>query len=202
MNSLPRLLNKLTLLTWWRTNTSKSVIGFFPRFLCVCDCATHLFLPVNQHRAVRNPNYGWRALRLLSRRSPHFFQPTNQKFKSLADYLDSMVSKLAKELPVRNCFLPLNVLTKTLCAGLKKKEMLILILIPSHRRTSLLKRSRRERRMTTIMATIFSKTMTVSLSGHFFNMTSPFFFSQSSVNTFIWILNSILKESSFHYLMH
>lgn len=58
-------------------------------------------LPVNTYRVVKNPNYGWRALRLLSRRSPHFFQPTNQKFKSLADYLDSMVSKLAKELPVR-----------------------------------------------------------------------------------------------------
>jgi len=55
---------------------------------------------------VRNPNYGWRALRLLSRRSPHFFQPTNQKFKSLADYLDSMVSKLAKELPVRTPVTP------------------------------------------------------------------------------------------------
>ncbi|KAI3374858.1 hypothetical protein L3Q82_021396, partial [Scortum barcoo] len=52
-----------------------------------------------EYKVVRNPNYGWRALRLLSRRSPHFFQPTNQKFKSLADYLDSMVSKLAKELP-------------------------------------------------------------------------------------------------------
>ncbi|XP_030607538.1 THO complex subunit 1 [Archocentrus centrarchus] len=53
----------------------------------------------DEYKVVRNPNYGWRALRLLSRRSPHFFQPTNQKFKSLADYLDSMVSKLAKELP-------------------------------------------------------------------------------------------------------
>uniref|UniRef100_A0A673Y803 THO complex 1 n=1 Tax=Salmo trutta TaxID=8032 RepID=A0A673Y803_SALTR len=50
-------------------------------------------------RVVRNSNYGWRALRLLSRRSPHFFQPTNQQFKSLADYLESMVIKLAKELP-------------------------------------------------------------------------------------------------------
>lgn len=57
---------------------------------------------------MRNPNYGWRALRLLSRRSPHFFQPTNQKFKSLADYLDSMVSKLAKELPVSFCIYPLK----------------------------------------------------------------------------------------------
>ncbi|XP_076001271.1 THO complex subunit 1 [Genypterus blacodes] len=53
----------------------------------------------DEYKAVQNPNYGWRALRLLSRRSPHFFQPTYQKFKSLADYLDSMVSKLAKELP-------------------------------------------------------------------------------------------------------
>uniref|UniRef100_A0A1A8GGP9 THO complex 1 n=1 Tax=Nothobranchius korthausae TaxID=1143690 RepID=A0A1A8GGP9_9TELE len=52
-----------------------------------------------EYKVVRNPNYGWRALRLLSRRSPHFFQPTNQKFKSLADYLDTMVCKLAKELP-------------------------------------------------------------------------------------------------------
>lgn len=51
-------------------------------------------------RVVRNSNYGWRALRLLSRRSPHFFQPTNQQFKSLADYLENMVIKLAKELPV------------------------------------------------------------------------------------------------------
>ncbi|KAM3865711.1 THO complex subunit 1 [Diretmus argenteus] len=53
----------------------------------------------DEYKVVRNSNYGWRALRLLSRRSPHFFQPTNQKFKSLADYLDSMVIKLAKELP-------------------------------------------------------------------------------------------------------
>ncbi|XP_019963041.1 THO complex subunit 1 [Paralichthys olivaceus] len=52
-----------------------------------------------EYKVVRNANYGWRALRLLSRRSPHFFQPTNQKFKSQADYLDTMVSKLAKELP-------------------------------------------------------------------------------------------------------
>ena len=56
--------------------------------------------PCALRRVVRNSNYGWRALRLLSRRSPHFFQPTNQQFKSLADYLESMVIKLAKELPV------------------------------------------------------------------------------------------------------
>ncbi|XP_076149606.1 THO complex subunit 1 [Alosa pseudoharengus] len=53
----------------------------------------------DEYKVVRNSNYGWRALRLLSRRSPHFFQPTNQQFKNLADYLENMVIKLAKELP-------------------------------------------------------------------------------------------------------
>ncbi|XP_055722227.1 THO complex subunit 1-like isoform X2 [Salvelinus fontinalis] len=53
----------------------------------------------DEYKVVHNSNYGWRALRLLSRRSPHFFQPTNQQIKSLADYLESMVIKLAKELP-------------------------------------------------------------------------------------------------------
>ncbi|XP_062850625.1 THO complex subunit 1 [Trichomycterus rosablanca] len=53
----------------------------------------------DQYKVVKNSNYGWRALRLLSRRSPHFFQPTNQQFKSLDEYLENMVIKLAKELP-------------------------------------------------------------------------------------------------------
>ncbi|XP_025027027.1 THO complex subunit 1 isoform X3 [Python bivittatus] len=54
-----------------------------------------------EFKAVNNSNYGWRALRLLARRSPHFFQPTNQQFKSLPEYLENMVIKLAKELPVQ-----------------------------------------------------------------------------------------------------
>ena len=91
-----------------------SYLKFTPqtvRLLCA-------FLSRHFPRVVRNSNYGWRALRLLSRRSPHFFQPTNQKFKSLADYLDSMVSKLAKELPVSVgrglfvCFFLLNVVSQ------------------------------------------------------------------------------------------
>ncbi|XP_078253437.1 THO complex subunit 1 isoform X2 [Rhinoraja longicauda] len=52
-----------------------------------------------EYKVVNNSNYGWRALRLLARRSPHFFQPTNQQFKSLPEYLVNMVIKLAKELP-------------------------------------------------------------------------------------------------------
>ncbi|XP_021120842.1 THO complex subunit 1 isoform X3 [Heterocephalus glaber] len=53
----------------------------------------------SEYKVVNNSNYGWRALRLLARRSPHFFQPTNQQFKSLPEYLENMVIKLAKELP-------------------------------------------------------------------------------------------------------
>ncbi|XP_063779639.1 THO complex subunit 1 [Pseudophryne corroboree] len=52
-----------------------------------------------EYKVVNNSNYGWRALRLLARRSPHFFQPTNQQFRSLPEYLENMVIKLAKELP-------------------------------------------------------------------------------------------------------
>ncbi|XP_053323041.1 THO complex subunit 1 isoform X3 [Spea bombifrons] len=52
-----------------------------------------------EYKVVNNSNYGWRALRLLARRSPHFFLPTNQQFKSLPEYLENMVIKLAKELP-------------------------------------------------------------------------------------------------------
>lgn len=66
----------------------------------ITNYTSELINSLSTLRVVRNSNYGWRALRLLSRRSPHFFQPTNQQFKSLADYLENMVIKLAKELPV------------------------------------------------------------------------------------------------------
>ena len=41
------------------------------------------------------------ALRLLARRSHHFFQPSTNPFKTLPDYLESVVQQLAQELPVR-----------------------------------------------------------------------------------------------------
>lgn len=169
MNSLQRPSNKLTLLTWWRMSTSTfeswfaNSIFFFPppeeqHWLLsqfpLCVCLTLLFLPVNERRVVRNPNYGWRALRLLSRRSPHFFQPTNQKFKSLADYLDSMVSKLAKELPVRKRE-TLWIATKMIHGGREAAESWSYFWFHTCRRTSLLRRSRQERRMTMIMEIIF-----------------------------------------------
>lgn len=100
-------LSRLTQSTWWRRSisklSSKIVEMIFRSLIPVVLPESFTFL--HPFRVVRNSNYGWRALRLLSRRSPHFFQPTNQKFKSLADYLDSMVNKLAKELPVRDLVL-------------------------------------------------------------------------------------------------
>ncbi|VVC96333.1 unnamed protein product [Leptidea sinapis] len=41
--------------------------------------------------------WGWRALRLLARRSPHFFVHTNNPIASLSDYLDDMVKRISRE---------------------------------------------------------------------------------------------------------
>ncbi|CAH0729528.1 unnamed protein product, partial [Brenthis ino] len=41
--------------------------------------------------------WGWRALRLLARRSPHFFVHTNNPIGKLPDYLDDMVKKISRE---------------------------------------------------------------------------------------------------------
>ncbi|XP_068679431.1 THO complex subunit 1-like [Montipora foliosa] len=53
----------------------------------------------DEYKVIKNSNYGWRALRLLARRSHHFFQPSANPFKTLPDYLDSVVQQLAQELP-------------------------------------------------------------------------------------------------------
>lgn len=52
------------------------------------------------NKAMFQSNSGWRSLRLLSQKSPHFFTSTNQPIKSLPLYLESMVNRLAKELPL------------------------------------------------------------------------------------------------------
>ncbi|XP_045450663.1 THO complex subunit 1 [Melitaea cinxia] len=41
--------------------------------------------------------WGWRALRLLARRSPHFFVHTNNPIGRLPDYLDDMVKRITRE---------------------------------------------------------------------------------------------------------
>lgn len=41
---------------------------------------------------LKDGNFGWRALRLLARRSPHFFTYSNNPINKLPDYLAMMVS--------------------------------------------------------------------------------------------------------------
>ncbi|CAE1172265.1 THOC1 [Acanthosepion pharaonis] len=50
-------------------------------------------------KLVNEQVFQWKALRLLARRSPHFFTHTHQPAVSLPVYLESMVTKLAKEMP-------------------------------------------------------------------------------------------------------
>ena len=45
-------------------------------------------------------NFGWRALRLLARRSPHFFTHSNNPINKLPEYLETMIKKIAKDRPV------------------------------------------------------------------------------------------------------
>ncbi|CAH0584087.1 unnamed protein product [Chrysodeixis includens] len=45
----------------------------------------------------RGGGWGWRALRLLARRSPHFFVHTNNPIGRLPDYLTSMVERVTRE---------------------------------------------------------------------------------------------------------
>ncbi|XP_070556038.1 THO complex subunit 1-like [Ptychodera flava] len=53
----------------------------------------------DEYKLVNNSNYAWRALRLMARKSPHFFQPSNQPCKTIPLYLENMITKLAKEKP-------------------------------------------------------------------------------------------------------
>jgi len=55
---------------------------------------------------INNPTYGWKALRLLAAKSPYFFGPipsgSTQTYKKVPQYLDLIVGKMAKDLPVRS----------------------------------------------------------------------------------------------------
>lgn len=50
---------------------------------------------------LRDGNFGWRALRLMARRSPHFFTYSNNPINKLPDYLEMMVKKIAADRPGR-----------------------------------------------------------------------------------------------------
>ena len=51
-----------------------------------------------RQRKIQDDNFSWRALRLLSQKSAHFFLPSNQMVKPLHGYLDTAMEKLSKDL--------------------------------------------------------------------------------------------------------
>lgn len=53
----------------------------------------------SKEKLINDGQFAWRALRLLSHKSPHFFTQSNQPIVPLPKYLENMVNKLAKELP-------------------------------------------------------------------------------------------------------
>lgn len=92
--------------------------NLYPDNLEACKADNRVFLPTleeyfseaieqadpdamveDEYKVIKNGNFGWRALRLLARRSHHFFQPSSNPFKTLPEYLESVVQQLAQELP-------------------------------------------------------------------------------------------------------
>ncbi|XP_014216979.1 THO complex subunit 1 [Copidosoma floridanum] len=53
-----------------------------------------------QYKKVNDGNFGWRALRLLAKRSPHFFVHGNYPINKLPEYLEMMIKKIAKDRPL------------------------------------------------------------------------------------------------------
>jgi len=51
------------------------------------------------YKKVNNGEWGWRALRLMSRRATHFFIAGNNPIARLPEYLETMLGKMAKEMP-------------------------------------------------------------------------------------------------------
>ncbi|KAJ8927851.1 hypothetical protein NQ314_019653 [Rhamnusium bicolor] len=52
-----------------------------------------------EENLLKDGNFGWRALRLLARRSPHFFTYSTTIMNPLSSYLEMMVRKIAHERP-------------------------------------------------------------------------------------------------------
>ncbi|KAF5279274.1 hypothetical protein FQR65_LT15445 [Abscondita terminalis] len=68
------------------------------------DAITQLESPTaikQDEMLLKDGNFGWRALRLLARRSPHFFTYSNNPINQLPDYLEMMVRKIAADRPGR-----------------------------------------------------------------------------------------------------
>ncbi|XP_034250711.1 THO complex subunit 1 isoform X2 [Thrips palmi] len=53
----------------------------------------------DSYKKTNDGNFGWRALRLLARRSPHFFTLSSNNITKLPEYLETMIKKIAKDRP-------------------------------------------------------------------------------------------------------
>lgn len=51
----------------------------------------------DEESVLKDSNTGWRALRLLARKSPHFFTYNNTILNSLSSYLEMMVRKISHD---------------------------------------------------------------------------------------------------------
>ncbi|KAJ1529807.1 hypothetical protein ONE63_006550 [Megalurothrips usitatus] len=58
------------------------------------------------YKKINDGNFGWRALRLLARRSPHFFTLSSNNISKLPEYLETMIKKIAKDRPSAGSALP------------------------------------------------------------------------------------------------
>ena len=52
----------------------------------------------DQYKKVNDGQWGWRALRLLAKKSPHFFTYGNNPIGKLNEYLESMLKKMSPAL--------------------------------------------------------------------------------------------------------
>lgn len=50
-----------------------------------------------QYWLIAQPDWAWKALRLLAKRSPHYFMQMNQNAKPINEYLEGICTKLGKE---------------------------------------------------------------------------------------------------------
>ncbi|XP_033738778.1 LOW QUALITY PROTEIN: THO complex subunit 1-like [Pecten maximus] len=53
----------------------------------------------DEYKMINEQIFQWKSLRLLARRSPHFFTHTNKPAIPLSEYLEAMLNKIAKEIP-------------------------------------------------------------------------------------------------------
>jgi len=75
-------------------NTQASVPGLEEFFEEAIEQADPEAAVEDAYKLINNENWSWKALRLLSRQSPHFFSPHNQAGKKVGEYLETVITKL------------------------------------------------------------------------------------------------------------